>query len=241
MTSRAASSSAFFCGPRVAASTVAGSSAPASWSGSRVEVIVGPTQPSTTDSRRPEIALFHRVSRNSFKNLFRAAIGASGCLRCGGLDRLDQRWASPRAGCGRNHARNRSQPTGGNPIASPPLALAGAVNPPPRPSEGTPLDSPGEGQTLGYRVADRRPTKVDGRLPAKAPDSPTAGRACRDLRSMRWRYFFSVAGDSTAPAGTKALASGRIPRISTIGTANPTRSEPAPTTPVITAPSSAPT
>jgi hypothetical protein len=56
ITSRAACSSTFFSA-RAYANTAAGSSHPSRGSGSVVEVIVGPTQPSTTDSRSPEILL----------------------------------------------------------------------------------------------------------------------------------------------------------------------------------------
>ena len=60
---------------------------------------------------------------------------------CGGLDRLDQRWASRCLRCGgfETVAARPPQPpegrshTAGNPMASPPLALAGAVNPPREP------------------------------------------------------------------------------------------------------------
>ena len=48
-------------------------------------------------------------------------------------------------------------------------------------------------------------------------------------------------GESRLTGGAKARASGRIASTSTIGSAKPIRSEPAPTRPVSTAPSSAPT
>ena len=105
-------------GPR-ACQTAAGSSAPESGSGSGVEVIVGPTLPSATDSRRPRIPLSPQGLRKSLQKPFRPGRAGSGPrVGCGGLDRLDQRvgrsrrgaavvstgstsgWAGPGAGCG---------------------------------------------------------------------------------------------------------------------------------------------
>ena len=51
----------------------------------------------------------------------------------------------------------------------------------------------------------------------------------------------SVSYAPVRPTGAKARASGRIPSTSTIGTAKPIRRLPAPTSPIITAPSSEPT
>ena len=58
---------------------------------------------------------------------------------------------------------DRSQTTGGNPIASPPLVLARACQPDLGTARKAPgLDSPSQDQTLGYRVAD--PHKQGHRL-----------------------------------------------------------------------------
>ena len=61
---------------------------------------------------------------------------------------------SSTSGSADSSTADRSQPAGGNPIASPPLILGRAVKPPRDRRVGTVLDSPAEGQTLGYRVAD---------------------------------------------------------------------------------------
>ena len=99
-------------------------------------------------------------------------------LRCGDLDKLDQRPASPREPCRPTPRRDRSQPTGGNPTASPPLALAGAVNPPPDRAQAPTIDSPGEGQTLGCRVAD---------VPDQGP-SASPSESCGDLDKLDRRW-----------------------------------------------------
>ena len=72
---------------------------------------MGPTQPPGTDSPRPDNRVFHSWSEMSFE------------ARCGGLDKLDQRRVSRCLPCGRAHQLTAASPAGGNPIASPPLAL----------------------------------------------------------------------------------------------------------------------
>ncbi len=117
--SRAAASSTRLCA-RAYANTAAGSSHPSSESGSKVEVIVGPTQPPTTDSPSPKAELSTGVAERSFRKFLRRVASARS-LRCGGLDTLDPRTGRPRADPANPTRRDRSQTAGGNPIASPPL------------------------------------------------------------------------------------------------------------------------
>ncbi len=87
----------------------------------------------TSKSRRPPAA----VSTSS------TSARASRCLRCGGFETVAARPPQPPGVhylvnqtehlAAAATPQDRSQPSGGNPIASPPLALAGAVNPPREP------------------------------------------------------------------------------------------------------------
>jgi hypothetical protein len=99
-----------------------------------------------------------------------------------------------RLGRGRPRTSTTAEPQPaprGNPIASLPLALAGAVNPPRDRSESTRLDSPGEGQTLGNRVAApntgrRTPTVASQRgLRWSRRDRPAVGERVPALRWFR--------------------------------------------------------
>ncbi len=81
---------------------------------------------STSGGRLPARAA--GVSRRSLRDLLNHRRASGGLLRAragGGFETVAARPPQP--------PRNRSQPTGGNPIASPPLTLTGAVNPPTRP------------------------------------------------------------------------------------------------------------
>ena len=81
--------------------------------------------------------------------------------------------------------------------------------------------------------------------PVPQPDknwpAPTSDRLPTECSRGRAHRTSSARRQRLRPAGANARASGSIPRISTIGTAKPSRSEPAPTSPVSTAPSRPPT
>ena len=125
------------------------------------------------------------------------------CLRA--LRRSRQaRPAGPPGTTLRTDHDDRSQTAGGNPIASPPLALARAANPHPRPSGGTRIDSPGEGQTLGYRVADV-PEQVR-RLPRSRQARPAVGQRC-----LRCGGFETVAARPQPPCDPNSITAGPQP------------------------------
>ena len=102
--------------------------------GSRVEVIVGPTQPLATDSRRPGNRVVHRRSEKVFE------------ASCGGLDKLDQRWTSGCLRCGGFETVAARPP-------QPPPVQAG----PPTPDRSQPADVPSQGHqqvpTRGQQLA----------------------------------------------------------------------------------------
>ena len=114
--------------------------------------------------------------------------GASRCLRCGGFETVAARPPQPPGGPfglpgepkptrGRPHP-TRSQPSGGNPIASLPLALAGAVNPPREPQRRHPgLTAPVRARHSASGLTTYRP---------RSPASPSARLPRSRQLDQRW-------------------------------------------------------
>ena len=133
---------------RAHASTAAGSSAPLSGSGSGVEVIVGPTLPSTTDSRTPQIPL-STGDPETFSTFWtrlsagRSRARAAEVSRARPLSATSSTTAGPQPDCRR---QPDSQPAFGPRSGCQPASRTAA--------KALCLTVPTEGQTLGYRVAD---------------------------------------------------------------------------------------
>ncbi len=173
-------------------------------------------------ARRPRArpAVGERVpSRDGFETVLSTKLDrrwSSGCLRGGGFETVAARPPQPPVG-GRVPSRrrtpappDRSRTSRGNPIASPPLTLAGAVTPPREPQPAAPrIDSPGEGQKLGRRVAaTARPQHRlarfrDGRC---ATSSTTGGRVPAPAAAI------STSSIGDGPAGAFAPTSRRRTR-----------------------------
>ena len=93
------------------------------------------------------------------------------------------------------------------PDSQPPLALTGAVNPPRTARKAPKIDSPGERQTLGYRVADIRPGPGVSR------------RSLRDLLNHRYRKRTATRHDQSSQGlGGNPIAS---PPVALAGAVNP--------------------
>ncbi len=109
----------------------------------------------------------------------RSAVGVSQCLRCGGFETVAARPPQPPVGKSqRNHGRTAASPPA---AARQPARLwpsPGLSTRPRTPAKAPRLDSPGEGQTLGCRVADvPKPASRAG---------PSAGCGGLDKLDQRW-------------------------------------------------------
>ena len=124
---------------------------------------MGPTQPATTDSRRPEIGVVHR-GPETFSEIFSGGPSRAPSLRrfrdgrsppSSTSDGVAWSTSAPTTRSRTRPRWNRSQPAGGNPIASHAFDPRRGCQPAhPNQAKAPKIDSPGEGQTLGYRVAD---------------------------------------------------------------------------------------